>query len=88
LSLEHTAVIGAGSWGTALANLLAKKGGETVLWSFEPEVAETIRAEQVNRRYLDSVRLDSRLRVTTDMEEALDGASVVLSCRRRTWCGR
>ena len=79
MSLERTAVIGAGSWGTALANLLAKKGGETVLWSFEPEVAETIRAEQVNRRYLDSVRLDGRLRVTTDMEEALDGASVVLS---------
>jgi glycerol-3-phosphate dehydrogenase (NAD(P)+) len=79
LSLERTAVIGAGSWGTALANLLAKKGGETVLWSFEPEVAESIRAEQVNRRYLDSVRLDGRLRVTTDMEEALDGASVVLS---------
>jgi glycerol-3-phosphate dehydrogenase (NAD(P)+) len=79
LSLERTAVIGAGSWGTALANLLAKKGGETVLWSFEPEVAESIRAEQVNRRYLDSVRLDERLRVTTDMEEALDGASVVVS---------
>lgn len=79
MSLERTAVIGAGSWGTALANLLAKKGGETVLWSFEPEVAESIRAEQVNRRYLDSVRLDERLRVTTDMEEALDGASVVVS---------
>ena len=79
MSLERTAVVGAGSWGTALANLLAKKGGETILWSYEPEVAESIRAEQVNRRYLDGVRLDRRLRVTTDMEEALDGAPVVLS---------
>ena len=79
MSRERTAVIGAGSWGTALANLLAKKGGETVLWSFEPEVAESIRAEGVNRRYLDGVKLDPRLRATTDMAEALRGASVVLS---------
>lgn len=79
MSLERTAVVGAGSWGTALANLLAKKGGETVLWSFEPEVADTIRSEHVNRRYLDGVKLDPRLRVSTDMAEALDGATVVLS---------
>ena len=79
MSLERTAVVGAGSWGTALANLIAKKGAETILWSFEPEVAETIRSEQVNRRYLDGVKLDPRLRVTTRMEEALSGASVVLS---------
>ena len=79
MSRERTAVIGAGSWGTALANLLAKKGGETLLWSFEPEVAETIRSERVNRRYLDGVKLDGRLGVTTEMAEALDGAAVVLS---------
>jgi glycerol-3-phosphate dehydrogenase (NAD(P)+) len=79
MSRERTAVIGAGSWGTALANLLAKKGGETVLWSFEPEVVETIRAEHVNRRYLDGVKLDPRLRATADMAEALEGAQVVLS---------
>ncbi len=79
MSTERTAVVGAGSWGTALANLLAKKGGETVLWSFEPEVAESIRSEHVNRRYLDGVALDPRLRVSTDMREAVEGASVVLS---------
>jgi glycerol-3-phosphate dehydrogenase (NAD(P)+) len=79
MSGERTAVVGAGSWGTALANLLAKKGGDTVLWSFEPEVAESIRSEHVNRRYLEEVALDPRLRVTTDMREAVEGAAVVLS---------
>jgi len=77
--MTRTAVIGAGSWGTALANLLAKKGEDVVLWSFEPDVAETIRAEGMNRRYLDTVRLDPRLRVTTEMEEAVGGAGTVLS---------
>nr|MDQ3388340.1 glycerol-3-phosphate dehydrogenase [Gemmatimonadota bacterium] len=36
---HRVAVVGAGSWGTALANLLAGKGISTILWSFEPEVA-------------------------------------------------
>jgi hypothetical protein len=46
---ERAAVVGAGSWGTALANLLAGKGIETVVWSYEAEVAEQIEREHVNR---------------------------------------
>lgn len=77
--IERAAVIGAGSWGTALANLLAKKGIETVLWSFEPDVAEAVEREHRNPRYLSEIALDPRLRATHDLAEAARGADVVLS---------
>lgn len=76
---ERAAVVGAGAWGTALANLLAKKGVETTLWAFEPEVAETIRTDRRNRRYFAEVELDARLRATASLEEAVAGAGMVLS---------
>ena len=76
---ERAAVVGAGSWGTALANLLAGKGIDTVVWSFEPEVAEQISREHVNRTYLDGIDLATSLRATTDLEEAVRGATLVLS---------
>jgi glycerol-3-phosphate dehydrogenase (NAD(P)+) len=76
---ERAAVVGAGSWGTALANLLAGKGIDTVVWSFEPEVAEQISREHVNRTYLDGIDLAPSLRATTELEEAVRGATLVLS---------
>lgn len=79
MTATRVAVVGAGSWGTALANLLALKGFETVVWSYEPEVAESIQREHRNRRYLTEIDLDARLRATTSIEEAVSGASVVVS---------
>jgi len=76
---RRIAVIGAGSWGTALANLLAKKGADTVLWSFEPDVAESIARDHWNCRYLTEIELDPRLAATTSIESAVEGASVVVS---------
>lgn len=76
---RRVAVIGAGSWGTALANLLARKGVPTVIWSYEPEVAEEIRRRHRNPTYLVEVDLDRRLRATSSLQEAVDGAEVVLS---------
>jgi glycerol-3-phosphate dehydrogenase (NAD(P)+) len=75
----HVAVVGAGSWGTALANLLARKGLQTVLWSFEADVAEAIGRDHRNPRYLSQVQLDSRLRATTDIAGAVEGARAVVS---------
>ncbi|HEX7240923.1 MAG TPA: NAD(P)H-dependent glycerol-3-phosphate dehydrogenase [Longimicrobiaceae bacterium] len=79
MSAPRAAVIGAGSWGTALANLLARKGVPTVLWSHEADVAEAIERDHVNPRYLKQVPLDPRLRATPSMAEAVDGAEVVVS---------
>lgn len=74
-----TAVIGAGSWGTALANLLAKKGVDTVVWSYEPEVAEGIVRDHRNPTYLSEAELDPRLRATASIEDAVRRATTVVS---------
>jgi glycerol-3-phosphate dehydrogenase (NAD(P)+) len=79
MNSPRIAVVGAGSWGTALANLLAKKGFATCLWSYEAEVAAAIEAEHVNPVYLAEVPLDARLRSTAVIEEAVSGAQVVVS---------
>ena len=75
----RVAVVGAGSWGTALANLLAGKGISTVLWAHEPDVAAGINRERRNPRYLQEVALEPGLRATADMAEAVDGAETVVS---------
>ncbi|MBX9927503.1 MAG: NAD(P)-dependent glycerol-3-phosphate dehydrogenase [Gemmatimonadaceae bacterium] len=72
------AVLGAGAWGTALANLLAENGHATTLWALEPDVAESIMAAHTNPRFLPGVVLHESLRATTDKAAALAGASVVV----------
>jgi glycerol-3-phosphate dehydrogenase (NAD(P)+) len=79
VSRQRVAVVGAGSWGTALANVLARKGVTTTLWSHEPEVAKAIEREHRNPRYLAEVALDPGLRATPTMREAVEGADVVVS---------
>jgi glycerol-3-phosphate dehydrogenase (NAD(P)+) len=77
--VKRVAVIGAGSWGTALAAILAKKGHDVHLWAFEAEVAEQITRGQENTSYLSGVDLPENLKSTADLEEALEGAEVVVS---------
>src|SRR5262245_9533442 len=76
---EHVAVIGAGNWGTALANLLAKKGEQVVLWSFEPDVADSINRDHANPRFLRGVPLAATLRATADLNAAVRGARYLVS---------
>jgi glycerol-3-phosphate dehydrogenase (NAD(P)+) len=73
----QTAVIGAGAWGTALADLLARNGHAVTLWAHEPDVAEQINSECENRRFLSGARLSSAIRATTSLDEALEHASLV-----------
>jgi glycerol-3-phosphate dehydrogenase (NAD(P)+) len=75
--MPRTAVIGAGSWGTAVA-ALAARNSPTVLWARRPDLAETISSTHVNRDYLPDYQLPNRLRATSSLEEALDGAEVVV----------
>lgn len=77
--MSRVAVVGAGSWGTALANLLAAKGEEVVLWSYEADVAAWIDGEHRNPRYLDGIALAPSLRATTSLEAAVRGAAFVVS---------
>jgi glycerol-3-phosphate dehydrogenase (NAD(P)+) len=83
----RAAVVGAGGWGTALAALMAKRGHDVVLWSFEEHVAASIRARRVNP-YLEGVTLPESLGVTVDMAEAVEGAELVLSVSPSQFVGR
>ena len=68
------AVIGAGSWGTALAQVLAGNGHDVGLWARKPEVAAAINADHRNPRYLSDVVLSERITATSSHEEVLEGA--------------
>lgn len=74
----RAAVIGAGSWGTALAALLAKKGHDVALWSFEEDVVRSVNETRTNP-YLDGVTLPSGLRATHDIAEVTRDAALVIS---------
>lgn len=75
----RVAVIGAGSWGTALASVLADKGDQVTLWSYEPECAESINAQNENQLFLPGITLPPNLRATTDLGAACEGAQLVVS---------
>ena len=63
-------VIGAGSWGTALAKLLAEKNYPVTLWAYEPEVAEAVNTRHENPVYHPGIRLPENLTATTDLAAA------------------
>lgn len=71
-------VIGAGSWGTALANLLAKNGYGVTLWAYEPELVERMRTSRVNDLYLPGFTLAENLAYTADLGVAVRGCEVVV----------
>ena len=75
----RAAVIGAGSWGTALASVLGNNGHETHVWSHDPEVTETINARHENTKYLPELPLPATVTSTTQLKAALEGAELVVS---------
>src|SRR5690606_14549120 len=75
--MSRCAVIGAGAWGTALADLLARGGHDVLLWARESDVVESVNLHHRNDRFLAGPVLAPSLRATTDLAEAVDGAEVV-----------
>ncbi len=71
-------VVGGGSWGTALADLLAVKGFAVDLWVFEREVAEQINGERENRFYLPGVALAPGLSASCDLKGVVSGKDLVV----------
>ena len=71
-------VLGAGSWGTTLALLLHGKGYKTVLWEFFPALAESLRKSCENTRFLPGVPIPKTMRITSDIDDALDGATHIV----------
>lgn len=69
------AVVGAGSWGTAVARHLARQGNDVLLWSHNTQVADQINAEHRNARYLPHCVLPENVVADTDLARVLAGAS-------------
>ena len=75
---KRIAIVGAGSWGTALAVIAARAGHEVMLWSRDPAIADSINQRRINCRYLSETQIPDRVTATNDIEIALDLASLVL----------
>jgi glycerol-3-phosphate dehydrogenase (NAD(P)+) len=74
----RVAVLGAGSWGTAFAKVLADAGCSVTMWARRAEVAEAISRRRENPDYLPGIRLPGSLRATTDAAQALAGTRMVV----------
>lgn len=77
--MSYIAVMGAGSWGTTLASLLAEKGYDVSLWAFEKEIADEINDRLTNGTYLPDVTLPRGLHATNDLEDAVKKARYILN---------
>jgi glycerol-3-phosphate dehydrogenase (NAD(P)+) len=75
---RRVAVVGAGAWGTTLADLLARKDLSVTIWAREPEVVEGINRDHVNAIFLPDAPLAPGLRATSDVAEAVRDADVVV----------
>jgi glycerol-3-phosphate dehydrogenase (NAD(P)+) len=78
LGSARVAVLGAGSWGTAIALLLAGKGCRVRLWEFRPEAAERLRRERENREFLPGIPLPDSISIHHDTAVCLDRAEFVI----------
>jgi glycerol-3-phosphate dehydrogenase (NAD(P)+) len=77
--LKNLAIIGAGSWGTALAIVLAPRFARIRLWVYETDLAARMYVSRENDVYLPGFQLASHVEVTSDLTAALEGADLVLS---------
>ncbi|MGK2943751.1 MAG: NAD(P)H-dependent glycerol-3-phosphate dehydrogenase [Desulfuromonadales bacterium] len=71
-------VIGAGSWGTTLADLLAKKGYKVTLWVYEKDLADRLPKTCINDLYLDGITLSPNLSYTNVLTDAVENCQVVV----------
>ena len=76
-AINRVAVLGAGSWGTTFAKVLADAGREVSLWSRRSGLARTINADRENAEYLPGITLPDLLTATSDVERAVHGADAV-----------
>ena len=73
------AIIGSGSWGTAVASLLAQKGFEVCLWSWKKEESERLMRDRENKEFLPGVKLNGNIEFTNDMAYCVSGADLIVT---------
>jgi glycerol-3-phosphate dehydrogenase (NAD(P)+) len=76
--MRRVAVLGAGAWGTALSSLLAHKGDEVRLWTWQPAHARAMRAEHENREFFAGFPLEPGVEPLSELSDALTGVDLVL----------
>lgn len=76
--MEKVCVLGAGSWGSALALVLAKKGYEVIMWTLSKEQADKINKTKENIDYLPGILLPNNISVTTNIEEAVKDSKIIV----------
>ncbi len=79
-------VVGAGSWGTAISSLLAKKGYEVDLWAREPEIVEGINRDKRNPIYLRETSLPESINCSNDLGATVSGKELVVMAVPSRWC--
>ncbi len=72
------AVMGSGSWGTALSILLCENGQDVRLWSYSAEECEALQIDREHKAFLPGVKIPQAIRITNQAEEALQGAEAVV----------
>lgn len=76
--MSRVAVMGGGSFGTAIATVMADAGQETTIWSIEPDVVEEINTQHSNEKYHPGLSIPESIRATTDESEAVEGADILV----------
>lgn len=75
--MNSSAIVGAGAWGTALADLVARNGHRAVLWAREPDVVADVNAHHTNSRFLNGAALSPSLTATDDLALAVRDAATI-----------
>lgn len=76
--MENVTVLGAGSWGTALAMVLAENGHNTLIWTYREEQAKEINERHTNEKYIPAIQLPESLKATSDLQQAAEHASIIV----------
>jgi glycerol-3-phosphate dehydrogenase (NAD(P)+) len=84
MAIDTIAIVGAGAWGTALAQTAVRAGREVLLVARDPAVAATIAQRHANPRYLPEVALDPAIRASADLGEAAGADAVLLTVPAQT----
>ncbi len=77
MKIDKTAILGAGSWGTALAWLWARDDRSIVLWARNPDRAVHIQTSRENSDYLPEIKLPEGVQITSDLRDCADAGLIV-----------